>query len=108
MSKTLHVILVQNFYEFFHCLLIQLLWSNFIDVCILLLVFNAAQHCPQIISLFEEHTKRHYRYLRDTISSFVPPLFQVSQLFFVVMFYYFSFYIRWPIFCFHIQWLNDL
>jgi len=43
-------------------------------VCILLLVFNAAQHCPQIISLFEEHTKRHYRYLRDTISTFVPPL----------------------------------
>jgi len=49
-------------------------------VCILLLVFNAAQHCPQIISLFEEHTKRHYRYLRDTISSFVPPLFQLNAV----------------------------
>lgn len=43
-------------------------------VCVLLLVFNAAQFCPQILSLFEEHIRRHYRYLRDTISNFVPRL----------------------------------
>ncbi|EFX70011.1 hypothetical protein DAPPUDRAFT_328539 [Daphnia pulex] len=43
-------------------------------VCVLLLVFNAAQFCPQILSLFEEHICRHYRYLRDTISNFVPHL----------------------------------
>lgn len=49
------------------------------DVCVLLLVFNAAQHCPQILSLFEEHTKRHYRYLRDTIPTLVPAL-NVSTL----------------------------
>ena len=52
-----------------------------IDVCVLLLVFNAAQHCPQILSLFEEHTKRHYRYLRDTIPTFVPPLKVRSVIF---------------------------
>ena len=44
------------------------------DVCVLLLVFNAAQHSPQILSLFEEHTMRHYRYLRDTIPNLVPRL----------------------------------
>ncbi|XP_065337471.1 integrator complex subunit 4 [Cloeon dipterum] len=42
--------------------------------CILILVFNAAQKCPNMLQLFEEHTLRHYSYLRDTMPNLVPHL----------------------------------
>lgn len=44
------------------------------DICILILVLNAAQHCPTMIDLFEQHTLRHYSYLRDTMPTLVPML----------------------------------
>jgi integrator complex subunit 4 len=37
-------------------------------------VFNAAQHCPTMLQLFEEHTLKHYSYLRDTMPNLVPAL----------------------------------
>ncbi|XP_075235890.1 integrator complex subunit 4 [Lycorma delicatula] len=43
-------------------------------VSILILVFNAAQHSPTTIQLFEEHTLKHYSYLRDTMPNLVPSL----------------------------------
>ncbi|XP_045472488.1 integrator complex subunit 4 [Harmonia axyridis] len=43
-------------------------------ICILILIFNAAENLPTIIPLLESHTKRHYQYLRDTMPSFVPVL----------------------------------
>ncbi|GLH06977.1 Integrator complex subunit 4 [Gryllus bimaculatus] len=43
-------------------------------VSILILVFNAAQHCPTMLQLFEESTLKHYCYLRDTMPSLVPAL----------------------------------
>uniref|UniRef100_A0A1B6E309 Integrator complex subunit 4 n=1 Tax=Clastoptera arizonana TaxID=38151 RepID=A0A1B6E309_9HEMI len=49
-------------------------------ICILILVFNAAQHCPTMLQLFEETTVKHYGYLRDTMPNFVPPLKLGSQI----------------------------
>ncbi|XP_054278169.1 integrator complex subunit 4-like [Macrosteles quadrilineatus] len=43
-------------------------------ICILILVFNAAKHCPTMLQLFEETTVKHYSYLRDTMPQLVPPL----------------------------------
>ncbi|XP_069683725.1 integrator complex subunit 4 [Periplaneta americana] len=43
-------------------------------ICILILVFNSAQHCPTMLQLFEEHTLKHYSYLRDTMPNLVPAL----------------------------------
>lgn len=43
-------------------------------VSILLLIFNAAQHCSTIIELLEEKTIKHYSYLRDTMPHLVPYL----------------------------------
>ncbi|XP_059486442.1 integrator complex subunit 4 [Neocloeon triangulifer] len=43
-------------------------------VCMLILVFNAAMKCPNMLQLFEEHTLRHYSYLRDTMPNLVPHL----------------------------------
>ncbi|XP_038209325.1 integrator complex subunit 4 [Zerene cesonia] len=43
-------------------------------MCVLILVFNAAQHCTTMLPLFEEHTVKHYTYLRDTMPHLVPPL----------------------------------
>ncbi|GAB0097982.1 Integrator complex subunit 4 [Sergentomyia squamirostris] len=43
-------------------------------VCILVMLFNAAQHRPPMLSLFPETTIRHYAYLRDTMPNFVPHL----------------------------------
>ncbi|KAG6455584.1 integrator complex subunit 4 [Manduca sexta] len=42
--------------------------------CVLILVLNAAQHCTTMLPLFEEHTVKHYTYLRDTMPHFVPQL----------------------------------
>nr|CAD7442838.1 unnamed protein product [Timema bartmani] len=47
-------------------------------VCILILVFNAAQQSPTMLQLFEEHTLKHYSYLRDTMPTLVPALKVVS------------------------------
>ncbi|KAL3280766.1 hypothetical protein HHI36_003998 [Cryptolaemus montrouzieri] len=43
-------------------------------ICILILILNAAKNLPTIIPLLEPHTVRHYQYLRDTMTSFVPVL----------------------------------
>ncbi|XP_044751822.1 integrator complex subunit 4 [Coccinella septempunctata] len=43
-------------------------------ICMLILIFNAAKNLPTITPLLESHTKRHYQYLRDTMTSFVPVL----------------------------------
>ncbi|XP_049887123.1 integrator complex subunit 4 isoform X2 [Pectinophora gossypiella] len=43
-------------------------------MCVLILVLNAAQHCPSMLPLFEEHTVKHYTYLRDTMPHLVPHL----------------------------------
>uniref|UniRef100_A0A7G3B2J9 Integrator complex subunit 4 n=1 Tax=Lutzomyia longipalpis TaxID=7200 RepID=A0A7G3B2J9_LUTLO len=43
-------------------------------VCILVMLFNAAQHRPPMLSLFPDTTVRHYGYLRDTMPNFVPHL----------------------------------
>jgi hypothetical protein len=48
--------------------------DRYLDICILILVFNAAQHCPTMLQLFEEHTLKHYSYLRDTMPNLVPAL----------------------------------
>ncbi|XP_066973639.1 integrator complex subunit 4 [Macrobrachium rosenbergii] len=43
-------------------------------ICKLILVLNAAKHCPTILPLLEQHTLRHYAYLRDTMPQLVPVL----------------------------------
>ncbi|EAA01205.5 AGAP001286-PA [Anopheles gambiae str. PEST] len=43
-------------------------------VCVLIMLFNAAQHLPAMLSLFLETTIKHYAYLRDTMPNFVPRL----------------------------------
>ncbi|XP_045620866.1 integrator complex subunit 4 [Procambarus clarkii] len=43
-------------------------------ICKLILVLNAAVHCPTILPLLEQHTLRHYAYLRDTMPQLVPVL----------------------------------
>ena len=40
----------------------------------LVLVFNAALHCPSMHALFTEHASKHYHYLRDTMPHLVPRL----------------------------------
>ncbi len=48
------------------------------DICILILVFNAAAQCPTIPPLFPSHVFRHYTYLRDTLPQLIPHI-RVSQ-----------------------------
>lgn len=43
-------------------------------ICKLILVLNAAAHCSTILPLLEEHTLRHYAYLRDSMPLLVPLL----------------------------------
>ncbi|KAJ8918318.1 hypothetical protein NQ315_008011 [Exocentrus adspersus] len=43
-------------------------------ICLLILILNAAQHSLTILPLLEPHTLRHYLYLRDTMSQYVPIL----------------------------------
>ncbi|KAH8272780.1 hypothetical protein KR026_011399 [Drosophila bipectinata] len=43
-------------------------------LCVLILVFNAAEHLVPIISLLPTATHRHYAYLRDYMPSMVPQL----------------------------------
>lgn len=44
------------------------------DVCVLILLFNAAKHLAPMLSLFPDTILKHYDYLRDTIRHFVPYL----------------------------------
>lgn len=41
---------------------------------VLVLIFNAALHCPSMHALFSEHASKHYHYLRDTMPNLVPRL----------------------------------
>lgn len=41
---------------------------------VLVLIFNAALHCPSMHALFSEHAAKHYHYLRDTMPQLVPRL----------------------------------
>ncbi|XP_012253006.2 integrator complex subunit 4 [Athalia rosae] len=41
---------------------------------VLVLIFNAARHCPSMPALFTEHAAKHYHYLRDTMPHLVPRL----------------------------------
>lgn len=43
-------------------------------ICILIMLFNAAEHLMPIISLFPDVTLKHYAYLRDTMPDLVPHL----------------------------------
>ncbi|XP_072398264.1 integrator complex subunit 4 [Diabrotica undecimpunctata] len=43
-------------------------------ICLLILILNAAQHSLTIVQLLEPHTLRHYLYLRDTMTQYVPIL----------------------------------
>lgn len=45
----------------------------------LILVFNAAAGCPTMVPLFEEHTLRHYSYLKDSFPNLVPQLTLPNQ-----------------------------
>jgi len=44
------------------------------DASVLVLIFNAALHCPSMHALFTEHASKHYHYLRDTMPHLVPRL----------------------------------
>ena len=41
-------------------------------LCKLILVLNAAQHCPTLPMLLDSHTNRHHDYLRDTFPHLMP------------------------------------
>ncbi|XP_055541345.1 integrator complex subunit 4 [Wyeomyia smithii] len=43
-------------------------------VCVLIMLFNAAQYLPPMLGLFPETIVKHYAYLRDTMPNFVPHL----------------------------------
>ena len=43
-------------------------------ISILVLVFNAATGNRTALPMFQEHTWRHYTYLRDSIPNMVPDL----------------------------------
>lgn len=43
-------------------------------ICILIMLFNAAEHMTPMLSLFPDVTVKHYAYLRDTMPNFVPHL----------------------------------
>lgn len=48
--------------------------SSIPDVCVLILLFNAAKDLAPMLSLFPDTILKHYDYLRDTIRNFVPYL----------------------------------
>merc|ERR1712013_234927 len=41
-------------------------------LCTLVLVLNAAQHCPTLPQLLDGHTRRHHSYLQDTFPHLIP------------------------------------
>ncbi|RWS31998.1 integrator complex subunit-like protein [Leptotrombidium deliense] len=48
-------------------------------IAILILVFNAAEKCPDITKVFVRHTIQHYVYLRDYYSSLVPNILSLNN-----------------------------
>lgn len=53
---------------------ISFAFALFSDVCILIMIFNAAQKSPPTLGLLPEITMKHYSYLRDTMPNRVPAL----------------------------------
>lgn len=56
------------------CCIKKMVFITKLDICILILVLNAAKHSMTIPPLLEPHTLRHYGYLRDTMPLLVPEL----------------------------------
>lgn len=54
--------------------ILTIFFLQILDICLLILILNAAKHSSTIIPLLEPHTLRHYAYLRDTMTQFVPVL----------------------------------
>lgn len=44
------------------------------DISVLMLVFNSAVECPTVLTMFQDHTWRHYHYLQDSLPDLVPKL----------------------------------
>lgn len=64
----------------FHQIFTRYFTKNFfLDVAILILIFNAAKDCPLMIDLLENHTKRHYFYLKDSYPHLVPTIDLLSN-----------------------------
>lgn len=65
-----------NFHLYiFNCFFkVNIMFFFLLDICLLILILNAAQHSLTILPLLEPHTIRHYLYLRDTMSQYVPIL----------------------------------
>ena len=48
-------------------------------LCLLVLVFNAAEHCPTLEAMLDHHTKRHHNFLLDTYPTFMPERKQMAS-----------------------------
>eukprot|EP00090_Calanus_glacialis_P002411 TRINITY_DN11803_c0_g1_i1.p1 TRINITY_DN11803_c0_g1~~TRINITY_DN11803_c0_g1_i1.p1 ORF type:complete len:952 (-),score=245.87 TRINITY_DN11803_c0_g1_i1:99-2909(-) len=48
-------------------------------LCTLILVLNAAQHCPTLPMLLDSHTRRHHSYLQDTFPHLIPSSTSVAK-----------------------------
>lgn len=48
-------------------------------LCTLILVLNAAQHCPTLPMLLDSHTRRHHSYLQDTFPHLIPSSTSVTK-----------------------------
>jgi len=48
-------------------------------LCTLILVLNAAQHCPTLPMLLDSHTRRHHSYLQDTFPHLIPSSTSVKK-----------------------------
>ena len=48
-------------------------------LCTLVLVLNAAQHCPTLGPLLDNHTRRHHSYLRDTFPHLIPATTAIAK-----------------------------
>ncbi len=70
--STLTEMLTMPIEQTFLMLLVVVFLLLFLDICILILVFNAAASCPVIPPLFPSHVFRHYTYLRDTLPHLIP------------------------------------
>lgn len=66
--------IVKGKMSYYPCLKIKLYHYIISDVCILIMIFNAAQKLPPALGLLPEITIKHYSYLRDTMPNLVPPL----------------------------------
>lgn len=43
-------------------------------ISVLMMVFNSAVECPTVVTMFQDHTWRHYHYLQDSLPDLVPKL----------------------------------